>query len=191
MRHGSDPAAAALTTAAKVIGGKRPSEPPDVENPEIDWGRQARDGVTVPTKDGRRVHIAIEAAGGDRAPSIVRPGIRVFVGVDVDTDIVAHTTPEGVRLVTLLHGPEAPRTFRFPLTLPDDLTLDALPSGGYDIVDRCRGTAVGRFFAAWAYDYVFRPIPVRYRLEDTTIVMEVAHAETTYPVVADPSYARR
>src|SRR5687767_13798440 len=99
MRHGSDPAAAAMTTAAKVIGGKRASEPPNFENPEIDWGQQARDGVSVPTKDGSRVHIAIEAMGGDRTPTIVRPGIRVFVGVDVDTDIVAHTTAAGVRLV--------------------------------------------------------------------------------------------
>jgi hypothetical protein len=192
MRHGSDPATAAITTAAKVIGGKRASEPPDIENPEIDWGRQARDGVSVPTTDGRRVHISIEAVGGDRAPTIVRPGMRVFVGVDVDTDIVARTTAEGVRLVTILHGPEAPRTLRFPLTLPDELTLDALPSGGYDIVDKASGARVGRFFAAWAYDFVFRPIPVHYALEDdTTIVMEVGHSGPAYPVVADPSYARR
>ena len=67
-----------------------------MENPDVAWAARAREGVWAPTKDGQRIHIGIECTAGDRPATVVRPSLRVFVGVEVDTDIVAQTTDSGI-----------------------------------------------------------------------------------------------
>jgi hypothetical protein len=192
MRHAQDgAAAAAIDAAARVLAVRGAHEPPEAQNPDVAWAGagQAREGVWAPTRDGQRIHIAIASTGADRPATVLRPSLRVFVGVDKDTDVVAQTTAAGVRLVTILHGSAAPQEFRFPITLGDRLTLEAMPSGGFDVVHQRYGATVGRFFAAWACDSFFRPVEADYELEDSTIVMRIRHEGDGYPVVADPFYS--
>src|SRR5918992_6337531 len=99
MRHARDGAAAAIETAARVLTVRGKSEPPEMENPDVAWAGQAREGVWAPTKDGQRIHIAIACGAADRMPVVLRPSLRVFVDVATGTDIVAQTTASGVRLV--------------------------------------------------------------------------------------------
>jgi hypothetical protein len=190
MRHARDGAAAAMNAASRVLVVRGTNEPQEFENPDVAWANRAREGVWAPTKDGQRIHIGIECADGDRTAEILRPSLRVFVGVEVDTDIVAQTTSSGIRLVTVVHGPEAPPEFRFPVTLADGLALEPMPSGGFDVVHLRFGATVGRFYTPWACDSMFKSINADYRLDGTTIVMRIAHEGATYPVVADPLYAR-
>src|ERR671922_2883652 len=100
MRHARDGAAAAMSAASRILVARGKNEPQELENPDVGWGQRARDGVWVPTKDGQRVHIGIDVAAADTAAQVIRPSLRVFVGVDVDTDMVAQTTSGGVRLLT-------------------------------------------------------------------------------------------
>src|SRR5919197_5122933 len=159
-----------------------------MENTDILWAGQARVGVRAPTRDGHGIHIAIECGPADGVPVVLRPSLRVFVDVDTDTDIVAQTTASGIRLVTVLRGPDAPQDFRFPVTLGESLSLEAMPSGGFDVVHERYGATVGRFYSAWAFDSFFRPVDAAYDLEDSTIVMRIWHKDAGYPVVADPLY---
>jgi hypothetical protein len=188
MRHARDGAAAAIDAAGRVLAVRGKSEPPEMENPDVAWAGQAREGVWAPTKDGQRIHIAIGCAAGERAPVVLRPSLRVFVEVDKSTDIVAQTTASGVRLVTVLNGPEAPEEFRFPITLSELQVLESMPSGGFDVVHERYGATVGRFYSAWAFDSFFRPVEADYDLEDSTLVMRIRHKDAGYPVVADPLY---
>ncbi|HEY7488853.1 MAG TPA: hypothetical protein VH912_30725 [Streptosporangiaceae bacterium] len=188
MRHARDGAAAAIDVAARVLAVRGKSEPPEMENPDVAWAGQAREGVWAPTKDGQRIHIAIACGAGDRAPVVLRPSLRVFVDVDTSTDIVAQTTASGLRLVTVLRGPDAPQEFRFPITLGEMLALEAMPSGGFDVVHERYGATVGRFYSAWAFDSYFRPVEADYDLEGSTLVMRIRHKDAGYPVVADPLY---
>lgn len=188
MEHTRDGAAAAIDAAARVLTVRGKSEPPEMENPDVVWPGQAGEGVWAPTKDGQRIHIAIGCAAADRAPVVFRPSLRVFVDVDKNTDMVAQTTASGVRLVTVLNGPGAPEEFRFPITLGELLALEAMPSGGFDVVHQRYGATVGRFYSAWAFDSFFRPVDADYVLEDSTIVMRIRHQDAGYPVVADPLY---
>jgi hypothetical protein len=183
---------AAIDAATRVLSIRGRSDLPEVENPDVSWGDLAREGVWAPTRDGQRIHIGITGAGEDRAATVIRPSMRIFVGVDGETDVIAQTTGTGVRFVTVLHGPGAPAEFRFPLRLADGLSLDLTPSGGYDVVHQRYGATVGRFYAPWGCDSLYRPIKAEYRLEGSTIVMTVQHreADALYPVVADPHYAR-
>lgn len=189
MRRERDGATAAIEAAARVLAVRGKSEPPEMENQEVAWAGQAREGVWAPTKDRQRIHIAIACGAADCTPVVFRPSLRVFVDVDTSTDIVAQTTASGVRLVTVLHGPDAPEDFRFPIRLAESLALEAMPSGGFDVVHERYGATVGRFYSAWAYDSFFRPVDAEYELEDsTTIVMRIRHKDAGYPVVADPLY---
>lgn len=190
MRHARDGAAAAMNAASRVLVARGKSEPQEVENPDVAWGQRARDGVWVPTKDGQRIHIGVDLTAADTVPQVLRPTLRVFVGVDVDTDLVAQTTAHGVRLLTVIHGPNAPVEFRFPISLADGLALEGMPSGGYDVVHLRYGATVGRFYNPWAGDSMFRQIKADYVLDGQSITMRVQHEGATYPVIADPSYAR-
>ncbi len=191
MRHTRDGVMATIETVTSVLSINGRTEPPEFENPDVTWGERAGDGVWAPTRDGKRVHISV-AAAGDQLPVLIRPSLRVFVGVAGDTDVMAQTTVAGVRFVTVLHGPSAPEEFRFPLRLADGLSLDVTPSGGFDVVHERYGATVGRFYAPWGCDSLYRTIPAEYRLEGMTIVMTVRHrdADALYPVLADPHYVR-
>ncbi|MFC0042567.1 hypothetical protein [Actinomadura rayongensis] len=190
MRHAQDGAAAAMSAASRVLVARGRNEPQEQEDPDVAWGQRARDGVWVPTRDGQRVHIGLGAVGGDAVAQVLRPTLRAFVGVDVDTDLLAQTTAGGVRLLTVIHGPDAPTEFRFSLSLPDGLALEAMPSGGYDIVHLRYGATVGRLYNPWASDAMFRPVKADYALEGQSLTMRVQHEGSFYPVVADPHYAR-
>lgn len=190
MRHARDGVSAAIEAATRVLSTGGRSEPPEFEHPDVTWGDLASEGVSAPTRDGQRVRIAIVTAGEDRLATVVRPSLRVFVGADTDTDVMAQTTMAGVRFVTVLHGPDAPEEFRFPIRLGEGLTLDGTPSGGYDVVHERFGATVGRFYAPRGCDSLYRTIPAEYRLDGSDIVMSVRHrdADALYPVLADPHY---
>jgi hypothetical protein len=190
MRHARDGAAAAMNAASRVLVARGKNEPQELENPDVAWGQRARDGVWVPTKDGQRIHFGIDVPAADTVAQVVRPSLRVFVGIEVDTDIVAQTTASGVRLLTVIHGPDAPSEFRFPVSLADGLVLEAMPSGGYDVVHLRYGATVGRLYNPWACDSMYRPVKADYALEGQTITMRVQHEGSYYPVVADPLYSR-
>ena len=192
MRHARDEVSEAMDAAMRVMSVRGRSDPPEMENPDVSWGGLAGEGVWVPTRDGQRIHIGFSGAAEDQAATVVRPSMRIFVGVDADTDLLAQSTATGVRFVTVLQRPGAPSEFRFPLRLADGLALDPAPSGGYDVVHERYGATVGRFHAPWGCDSLYRPVPAEYRLEGTTIVMTVRHreADALYPVIADPHYAR-
>jgi hypothetical protein len=58
------------------------------------------------------------------------------------------------------------------------------------VVHQRYGATVGRFYSPRACDSMFRHISADYHLDGSTIVMRVSHEGATYPVVADPLYAR-
>lgn len=191
MRHARDKVPAAIEAVTRILSTSGRTEPPEVENPDVGWGELASEGVWAPTRDGQRIHIGV-AAAEDRVATVIRPSMRVFPGVDAETDVLAQTTAAGVRFITVLNGPDAPEEFRFPVRLGEGLSLDVTPSGGYDVVHDRYGATVGRFHAPWGCDSLYRSVPAEYRLEGTTIVMTVRHhaADALYPVLADPHYAR-
>lgn len=191
MRHARDGVPAAIEAATRVLSTTGRTEPPELENPDVSWGELASEGVWAPTRDGQRIHIGVSAAE-DRIATVIRPSLRVFVGLDVETDVMAQTTAAGVRFITVLNGPNAPEEFRFPVRLGEGLSLDVTPSGGYDVVHDRYGATVGRFYSPWGCDSLYRSIPAEYHLEGTTIVMTVRHrnADALYPTLADPHYVR-
>lgn len=191
MRHARDGVSAAIEAATRVLSTSG-REAHEVENPNVSWGETAADGLWAPTRDGQRIHIAIAGPSVHRPPTVIRPSLRVFLGIAPDADVLGQTTATGVRFVTVLNSPAAPEEFRFPLRIGEGLSLDVTPSGGYDVVHVRYGATVGRFYSPWGCDSLYRNIPAEYRLDGMTIVMTVRHrlADALYPVLADPHYVR-
>ena len=192
MRHARDGVTVAIEAATRILSISGRSEPPELENPDVSWGDLASEGVWAPTRDGQRIHIGIAGPAEDRAATVIRPSMRVFAGVDADTDVMAQTTAEGVRFVTVLHGPDAPEEFRFPLRLGDGLALDVTPSGGYDVVHERYGATVGRFYAPVGLRLAVPPDPggIPAGGHDDRHDRAAPGRRRPLPVVADPHYVR-
>lgn len=158
-----------------------------IDNPDITWGRGASEGVWLPTRDGHKLHLAFDAACADA--QTLRPGVRVFTGVAPDTDIVALTAADGIALLTVLHSPAAPSRLRYWVSLPSDLVLEAMPSGGLDVVHRHFGATVARMNRPWATDSTYRPLAAEYIDESTPITIVVrSAAEVLYPLAVGVIY---
>lgn len=158
-----------------------------MDNPAIVWGRAAGDGVWLPTKDGHRIHLALDSTTADA--HILRPGVHVFTGVASDTDVVAVTAVDGIALLTVLHSNAAPSRFEYQISLPGDLVLEKMPSGGFDVVHPYYGATVARIKRPWASDSMYRPLAVDYiHGESKGIAMEVNTTTASYPLVIGVIY---
>lgn len=107
------------------------------------------------------------------------------------TDVLArHLGPAGTQVLTVIHSPRAPASFRYDLGLPPGTVLAPRPDGSADVVD-ARGAPVGSLAPPWAVAADGRPVPTRYSVSGNVVTQVVAHrAGMAYPVVADPAYQR-
>ncbi|HET8589992.1 MAG TPA: hypothetical protein VFM01_10200 [Nakamurella sp.] len=168
--------------ASVLALGGRANNLKGVENPDVVWGRTTGEGVWLPTKDGHRIRLALDAA--DACGHTLSAGVRVFPGVASDTDMVAVTAFDGIALLAVLHSPVAPPQFWYSISLPGDLILDAMPSGGFDVVHQYYGATVARINRPWASDSAYRPLAVDYvHGESTSLALEMNAADASYPLV--------
>jgi hypothetical protein len=115
----------------------------------------------------------------------------VYEDASTETDIAVQPTSDaGVRIMTVLSGPDAPTRFAYPMSLPEGTTLRATADGGAEVVT-VDGLAAATIAPAWAKDANGDALPTYYEIEDSTLTQVVQHDErTAYPVVADPTVTR-
>lgn len=172
--------------SALTLGGCRDGLSGTV-NSDIVWGRTASDGVWLPTKSGHHIHLAFDAP--DVGAQTLSPGVQVFTGVGSDADIVVATAIDGMALTTVLHSAAAPSRFRYSLSLPHGLALDAMPSGGFDVVHELYGATVARMTRPRANDSTYRPLSVEYTHDNApAILMEIDPVDAVFPIIAVTTY---
>lgn len=99
------------------------------------------------------------------------------------TDGVVQDIEGGVRLLTVVKGPEAPT--RFTYTFPGaTLTLQEDGSVAVDVGEE----PVGAVLPPWSVDADGNAVPTRYEVDGSDLVQVVQHAGAAYPVVSDPAY---
>lgn len=102
-------------------------------------------------------------------------------------DLAVQPTDDGIRALVTIKDADAPREYRFPLTLPQGATAEAQADGSVAVVKD--GGRLGAFSAPWAKDAVGKPVQTSYRIDGDTLVQTVAfNSDTSFPVVADPHY---
>lgn len=126
--------------------------------------------------------LRVESAGisGDIADD--GKGTVVFVNSLPQTDGVVQEMPDGVRLLTVARGEDAPDkvSYRFP-----GMTLEPQPDGA--VVIEAKGVIAAVVEAPWSVDAKGTSLPTRYGVSGDTLVQHVDLDGATYPVVSDPS----
>ncbi|MFI8930641.1 hypothetical protein ACIG3E_23555 [Streptomyces sp. NPDC053474] len=183
-----------------------PDLPDDPETSVI-----SNEGTAGPGRPTMR--ISLPAADGQARTPAAAPGADTKTGRDSaggglltsptnlpQTEAAAQFLKDGVRMMTVINGPQAPTRTQYKLSLPAGAHLEEatasysadqpMPEGdapmtGYVIVS-ADDTVLGGIEAPWATDANGKHVPTRYELDGDNLIQIVDHAGAAYPVVADP-----
>lgn len=146
------------------------------------------DGAELQLADG--TVIGLDIPGAAKADDAVRvtDGAVVYEHIAADTSLITQSTESGgLQALIAIDGPQAPKEFAFPVTVPDGGFLDDVGDGSIDVVD-ANGVTVAFVAPAWATDADGNAVPTRLEIRGTTLIQHVDHQGATYPVVADPTF---
>lgn len=157
--------------------------------------------VSIPTNASETVSLGTPGnivgiglpAGPDVQRAQVDPLSKTVVYSDAGNDFdlaVQATANAGVQVMSVLNGPEAPRSYAYPLSLPDGARLAPTSAGGADIRN-ARGEAIASIAPPWAVDAEGTAVPTHYIFQGSVLTQVVEPAaNASYPVVADPTVTR-
>jgi hypothetical protein len=118
-------------------------------------------------------------------------GIGVFLDTaeQVSTIVVDLASEEtsGFAIIERISGSQAPKEYRYQMSLPEGHRLELEDDGGIVVID-ADGAVEPLVSPGWAFDSNGTAVPVSYSIAGATIVMHVAHqslSNVAYPVVAD------
>jgi hypothetical protein len=169
-----------------------------VEIPVDADGSVSLDNSATP---GTEVAFELPTTGEHRDAQVAQDGTILYEDRSGTVDVAAQPGKDGsVRVNTVIHGPEAPTKFAYPLTLPDGVTPELAADGGVDMVRTLAVTdpdtgveavetmSVSRVAPAWAVDAAGVAVPTHYEIHGQELVQVVEHrtSDVTYPVTADP-----
>jgi hypothetical protein len=166
---------------------------------------QGADAVTLPEDAGGAVSVSSETAsiaigipGAGSAEAVLSDTNKaVYSDVAEDTDLIAQaTTHGGAQILIVVDSPDAPTTFRFPMSIPDGAWLNENLDGSVSVYASATlddGSAVvidvGSMAPPWATDANGNSVATRYEVSGTVITQVVEHGPgSAYPIVADPCW---
>ncbi|RMB78115.1 hypothetical protein AYK61_18375 [Rhodococcus sp. SBT000017] len=95
----------------------------------------------------------------------------------------------GERTLVLINDATSPRSYRFPLHVPDGGHATENPDGSVSVFDAA-GREVTHYDAPWAYDATGEPVPTEYEIEGDELVQHVyPRPDSIFPILADPSWS--
>lgn len=103
-----------------------------------------------------------------------------------DAILSSYETEVGVQTVIQIESSDAPREYRFPLSLPVGGEAVLFDDGSVALTDES-GTAVGGFRAPWAIGANGNAIPTSFRVEGDELIQTIEFdSSPAFPVIADP-----
>ena len=160
----------------------------------MSMGAEGSDMLSVPadptdpismTRSGG-ANVGVSLPGTPSHGKAAGAGMVLFEDVDKDTDVLVQPQKDtGVRVLTVINGPQAPTQFDYDLKLADGHKLFQMQDGRVDAED----SAIALIESPWAYDARGNAVPVSYTTSGSVLTLNVAHDDTTaYPVLADPVF---
>ncbi len=149
----------------------------------------ASDPIELDSARGADIEIVLPGNADDA--KVTEDGSVVYENALTDTDIVVQAQADGgVRILTVIDGAGAPRSFNFETVLDRDESVVLLDDGSAIVTD-VDGELIAQVPVAWAYDANGVEVPSWYSIRGDTLVLNVDHSSTSaYPVIADPVYRR-
>ena len=131
----------------------------------------------------------IELPGSPGEAKVATDGSVVFERVHKDTDLILQAQKDtGVRMIAMLHGPDAPTrlNFGFKATGTEKAILNQ--DGSVAIVGD-NNSVISILPASWAYDSAGNDVSSWYTIEGDTLVLNIdLDPSLEYPVIADPQF---
>jgi hypothetical protein len=119
------------------------------------------------------------------APTGDDSGLHLFSAAD-DSPAASSDAPGGVRMMTILQGPDSPTDYTFQLAVPGGGQIVETGDGGY-LVEDSTGNSVAAVLAPWGRDGNGDAVPVTYTLDGASVTMHVDTTGAAFPIVADPA----
>lgn len=129
--------------------------------------------------------IAIGIPGSAPHETTVDGRLAVYQGTAADASTAVETNSDGLSVITVLGGADAPTDYAYPLSIPDGGAIQSTDAGGYVITDST-GIAVATISAPWATDANGTSLPTSYTLNGKTLVQHVDTTNAVFPVTSDP-----
>ena len=115
-------------------------------------------------------HLVMGVPGSSDADGVISGRSVVHRDVADGASIVTRPTDDGAQSLIVIDGPQAPRRYRFPISLDGSpARLRRSSAGGIDIYGAGASQPSATVQPPWATDARGRPVPTRYELSGSTI----------------------
>jgi len=145
--------------------------------------------VVVTGQAGIPVSIGLPAVADDATATLAHGGSVVYTDPEGLADVVVQPLEGGVRIQTVINGPNSPTVYAYPLDTGVTPVLN--DDGSVDLVIEAGGVSVGigHLDKPWAVDANGIAVPTEFVVTNGQLSQAVHHIGTavTYPVVADPT----
>lgn len=165
--------------------GKAPKHPGADIATTVTSGSTLAEGVQFKAANGSFLGMSSNKIS-DSGGVVTGLGLTTYSSPGSSTTGAVQSVKDGsVRMLTVMHGPDAPRNIAYDLKLSKGLRLEADRVGGFSVVNP-QGGIVGTISAPWAISADGVKVPTQYTLQGNRLIQTVDHAGAKYPVVADP-----
>lgn len=129
------------------------------------------------------------APGADDSTASLSGDTVTYPNTTTDRDVIVRATGAGVSAAWVLRSPDASRTIRVPLDLPDGASLKRLKGGAVEIRDR-DDDQIGAISIPIAKDSGGNDVPLTVDTDDDTLTITAKpdEAKTAWPLVIDPDF---
>lgn len=137
--------------------------------------------------------LGLPAAGQASKISYSTEGLALYPALGPSVSGAVQLLDDGaVRVMVVIHDPEALERFSFPLEVPADVKVVDSGGGGAYLFRDGDPLPVGAIESPWGRDAEGKPVPVSQVVTTDSVDLLVSHRsvdELVYPLVVDPSYS--
>lgn len=139
-------------------------------------------------RDMDRVPVTIKVLNAEEGASL-GSGMVSYANEDGQSSSVVQPLVDGVRLLAVLDGAEAPTEYAYAISSDAPLFPTFFEDGAFILHDRDM-VQHGFVRAPWAFDAAGREVPSRFEWRDGVVIQVVDHTsgDYEYPIVADPQW---
>ncbi|HJP95990.1 MAG TPA: hypothetical protein VJ843_01315 [Candidatus Saccharimonadales bacterium] len=157
----------------------------DQDGTSVDVPKDASDGVAMETTTGDTFSVTPANADDATNSTKVAPGVVAYK--DGNTATAVQNTDNGVRMLTIINGSDAPTDYTYNVDLPAGGSITLNDDGSANVLGS-DGTAIAYVPTPWAKDANGTSVATYFTTDGTSLTQHVQHNVNgvAYPVTADP-----
>ncbi|HEU4913933.1 MAG TPA: hypothetical protein VFT16_00800 [Candidatus Saccharimonadales bacterium] len=154
---------------------------------QIDIPKDISDGVAINSIGVPSLDITLPNADNADDAKKVAAGTVAYAGNNGSANAVQATEDGGVRMLTIIDRSDAPTTYDYGVSVPDNGDIVITKDGGANILGS-NSEVIATVATPWAKDALGKTIHTYFSTDGTTLTQHIEHdiPGVVYPVTADP-----